>query len=992
MTSSAASGLVVERPARPDDAGDRAPGEPASQDLGDHESGDDVFVGRRSELAVLGAAWAAARSGRPGLVWVQGPAGCGKTALLTRATARARDAVVLSADGAEDEAHLPYGLVDQLSAQLPAGAPGTGRTGARHADPLAAGAELLTAIGALPGPDPVLLVLDDLQWADRPSVGALLFLVRRLRHDRVLVLAAARPGEADGPAPDPRWERLLGPGRGRRLPLDGLAPAEISDLAAALGRPLGSTGTADRLRRHTGGHPLHTRTLLEELTPEELARTGQVLPAPRSFAALVAARLARAAPATEELVVAAAVLGPTCPLGLAAALAGAGTGSPVSAALDGAAALGLLRAQDGSAPVRIAFTHPLVRAAVHGDLPAARRRALHARAARLTTGREALLHRVAAADGTDAGLADELEVLAADPVAVPSGGEAADLLHAAADLTPCPAGRERRTLDAVRRLLDGGEIARAVAGEAGVEQCTPGPARDRLLGELALLTGRFARARVLLDTPGPGGVPGSGSVPGPGSIPGPGSGPGPSGGPRPGPGGGPGSGSVPGPGPGDADAADRDARLALLDVLEGAPERAVVRGGAALAAGPAPGGRRLAGAAVLLGLAATGRAGAAQDLLERLARPGTGAPATPPDALVARGVLAALAADDATAAAQLDEAVRRARAGEPVRGLALALAFRADAHDRLGEPGAGPEPACAAARDGGTPLAGALAHALAAEALAVRGQREQARAHLDEAAAGPDWWGATILLAVARAVLAGVEDDPDAMLRALAPLEDPRVASAADGLGLLAPRVLRTEALHACGRHTAAVAELAALDARLADRPPTRHGIDAARLHLLLAPPDTPLPTLMPPPLLSPAFPAPSGPAAPRAPLARARLDLEAGLRALATGSRRAGVDLLRAARDAFTALGADPYRSRCEAALHEAGLTPPDGDDALGLTPHERAVVALVVRGLTNREVAEHLFVTPRTVAYHLSNVYAKLGVTSRRRLREALPAVTTR
>lgn len=96
MTSSAASGLVVERPARPDDAGDRAPGhhDVGDHDSVDHDSGDDVFVGRRSELAVVGEAWAAARSGRPGLVWVQGPAGCGKTALLTRATARDRKSVV----------------------------------------------------------------------------------------------------------------------------------------------------------------------------------------------------------------------------------------------------------------------------------------------------------------------------------------------------------------------------------------------------------------------------------------------------------------------------------------------------------------------------------------------------------------------------------------------------------------------------------------------------------------------------------------------------------------------------------------------------------------------------------------------------------------------------------------------------------------------------------------------------------------------------------
>jgi DNA-binding CsgD family transcriptional regulator len=118
------------------------------------------------------------------------------------------------------------------------------------------------------------------------------------------------------------------------------------------------------------------------------------------------------------------------------------------------------------------------------------------------------------------------------------------------------------------------------------------------------------------------------------------------------------------------------------------------------------------------------------------------------------------------------------------------------------------------------------------------------------------------------------------------------------------------------------------------------------------------------------------------APLARARLETEIGRRLLASGERRAGVDLLRGARDTLARLGAAPWRARCEELLHDAGLTPTPTDGALGLTPHEEAVVALVARGLTNREVGRDLYITPRTVAYHLSNVYAKLGVTSRREL----------
>src|SRR3954464_11618993 len=96
-----------------------------------------------------------------------------------------------------------------------------------RADPLAVGADLLGALGAVPGEDPVLVVLDDLQWADPASVRVLVFALRRLRHDRVLVLAGVRgqggPGDDAGtPAGEAWWERLAGPGpAGARAPLRG---------------------------------------------------------------------------------------------------------------------------------------------------------------------------------------------------------------------------------------------------------------------------------------------------------------------------------------------------------------------------------------------------------------------------------------------------------------------------------------------------------------------------------------------------------------------------------------------------------------------------------------------------------------------------------------------------------------------------------------------------------------------------------------------------
>ncbi|MDD7931235.1 AAA family ATPase [Actinomycetospora straminea] len=905
-----------------------------------------VFVGRRDALAVVDAAYEAARAGRPGIVWVEGEAGAGKTAFLARATAGRRAAAVLTATGDAGESGLAHGLLDQVVAGLPPELvdrfPLLRGDRAPRADPLAVGADLLGALGAVPGEDPVLVVLDDLQWADPASVRALVFALRRLRHDRVLVLAGLRhpaggPGDVDDPAPtDAWWERLPATGESvHRVRLEGLDPGELSELAAALDRPLGSIGAADRLWRHTRGHPLHARTLIEELPPEVLAGTADVLPAPRSLPSVLLVRLARAAPATASLVVATAVLGESAPLALAAAVADL---DDPSDALDEAVGLGLLEELPGGPPARIGFVHPLVRAAVRGDLPPARRRAVHAAAARRLTGRAALAHRVAAAAGPDPALAAEIEELVATPGAALAGADAADLLRAAADLSTEPVDRERRLLAATSRLVADGEIARAVALEEAVTGCGPGPWRAAVLGQLALFTGRFGVAREWFAAA-------AATEPGdPGEER-----------------------------PGDRARAGAAAHLAVLQLLQGDPERAVATAAGALAHHARGDDVRLpAGFALVVGLAVAGRGADARAVLDRASDPDGGPPRV--DALLVRGVLATLAGDDAAAAADLDEAVRRARAGEPVRGLAIALAFRPAVLDRVGVPDGvveGFELAVTLARDGGTALPGALAHAFAAEALALRGRADEARAHLAAAAAsGPRWWGRDLYGAIAAARLAEVADDPAAVLEALAPARDPAVRALADGLGLLAPRVLETEALHALGRADEAAAALAALEERAGDTA-GRYRVDVARLRLVLVPGE-PVPRSV----------AEAGLDGIVAPHALARLETEIGRRLLAAGERRAGVDVLRGARDTLARLGAAPWRARCEELLHAAGLTPSGGDDSLGLTPHEEAVVALVARGLTNREIGRDLYITPRTVAYHLSNVYAKLGVTSRREL----------
>jgi ATP/maltotriose-dependent transcriptional regulator MalT len=109
----------------------------------------------------------------------------------------------------------------------------------------------------------------------------------------------------------------------------------------------------------------------------------------------------------------------------------------------------------------------------------------------------------------------------------------------------------------------------------------------------------------------------------------------------------------------------------------------------------------------------------------------------------------------------------------------------------------------------------------------------------------------------------------------------------------------------------------------------------------------------------------------------------------LARGDRGAARDQLEAALTAFAR--AVPYEVRVRRDLERLGAAAPTMPVPRGvseLTEREREVVALVARGMTNREVASELYVTDKAVEYHLGNVYAKLGIRSRRRLRELVPA----
>ena len=291
--------------------------------------------------------------------------------------------MVLQAGGDEDESLLSYGVVDQLDPDA-ATDPGD--------DPMAVGARLLDLFDRLQADDRVVvLVLDDLQWADRPSLRAVLFALRRLRADKVLIVVSARSGALA----DAGWARFVGgDSRVMRVRLGGLEAGDLTELAAALGLGQLSHRGACRLAAHTGGHALYCRALLYEMGVAALNEKDEGLPAPKALSSVILAHVTTQSTATQAFLAAASVLGhhaSRATIASVAQLSGAGDEA------DEAVASGLLEA--GQIPTELGFPHPLYRAAIYDDLSPAVRRGLHARAAAVVAGGQRLAHRVAAAVG-----------------------------------------------------------------------------------------------------------------------------------------------------------------------------------------------------------------------------------------------------------------------------------------------------------------------------------------------------------------------------------------------------------------------------------------------------------------------------------------------------------------------------------------------------------------------------------------------------------------
>ncbi|MFB4273855.1 LuxR C-terminal-related transcriptional regulator [Nonomuraea sp. MTCD27] len=452
-----------------------------------------MYVGRTEELALLRAELRAAGGGSARRVAVEGPEGIGKTAFIHHALGGEAGVRVLAVSGEESERELRLGVMRELmreAALLGLGA--AERPAAGEPDACVAGQAACDLVAGLPAGEVLAVVVDDAQWADRASLRALSYVLRRVRAGRVLVLVACRD-LADPWLPEGLRRLLTGDGT-LRIALGGLSAAELAELATGpeLGVTLGEAAAA-RLRRHTLGSPLHARALLAALPPAVLDDDSARLPAPGTYQRPFARRLHACAPPARRLVAACAVLGGNCPLHVAAAVA-TGIDEPLNA-LEEAVAAGLLRELPGRL---VDLPEPLARAAAYDGIGAGARARMHLAASRLTEDDGAALrHRAAAAGGPDEPLAEELARFAAKAAQHGLWQEAAAHLDLAAGLTESTARRDELRTAVLEHVLIGGDVLRA-SRLAAARNADPRPVRRYVLGRLALAAGRFEEASELL--------------------------------------------------------------------------------------------------------------------------------------------------------------------------------------------------------------------------------------------------------------------------------------------------------------------------------------------------------------------------------------------------------------------------------------------------------------------------------------------------------------
>jgi DNA-binding CsgD family transcriptional regulator len=909
-----------------------------------------MLVGREAERAMIGELIERARAGKAGTLVLSGDAGIGKTALLEYAMELAEGMTVVRALGVETEAELEFSALHELCRPLLDVLPeiperqadalrgALGLDAVEVGDRFTIGAATLSLLAAAAEQQPLLVAVDDAQWLDRSSSDALVFAARRLEADRSCLLFACRTGE----------ERTFVVPGARSLELSGLPEDAAAQL---LGPEPVAPAVAEVLVRATEGNPLALIEISRLLSAAQLAGR-EPLPDPVPAGTTIERALMKRVEALPEETRRALLLASTsASLGVeTVGLALACVGLDVTA-LEPAEDAGLLLVAQG----KLTFRHPLVRSALyHGAAPSERRAAHRAFADALVGAErpeERAWHVATAALGPDEEVAAALERAAAEAIRRSGYAAAARALERAADLSPDDDARLRRLTEAAEAAWEAGRTDQALTLlQEPLARCDEPRLRSRILHlryQIERLSGSVLEALEQL-----------------------------------------------------AAAAELVAELdphqsvaILVDASEAAIYGAELEAGLAAAErarelAPPDGGAEDILADLVLGESLL-YAGLVNEGDERITRAANALERHPtlrssPRMLTRLALDLTTAERNAEARAAAARAVSLARAQGAVGALSYALDAMAwsDAHT-----GRWQEAYAAAAEGSGlareTGQANTLVYTLCELAWieAGRGQEEPCRAHAEEALALTHANGLRFATMYAHCALALLDLGLGRLGDAVTRLRDvnrqtAEIPYSRDSFPL--PDLI--EALVRLDRATEAQE---ALDPQL-EHPGAFTGVGRltdrwgapllARCRGLVAGEGFE-------PLFEEAL---ALHAAVADDFELARTHLCYGERLRRVGKRIQARDQLRAALELFDRLGARPWSERAGQELKASGETVRRREswEAEELTPQELQIALQVAEGKTNKEVGAALFLSPKTVEYHLTHVYRKLDLSSRAEL----------
>ena len=466
-----------------------------------------AIVGREAELETVRRFLAAGTGTRA--LFLYGAAGIGKSSIWQQALTEAASSgyAVVSTRPTEAEARLPFaGLVDLLSDLLDEVDPDLPAPQRRALDrallrstgdeqppePLAVSLAALGLIRAAADRGPLVIGIDDVPWLDQSTAAVLEFLMRRLDDEPIAVVAAERTSERTAL---PAVIAALAPDRVTALAVEPLSNADTDRLLSeSLGIHL-APSAAKRVHHIAAGNPFYAVELGRALQRRGLTGAEGELPLPDTLSGVVRDRLdSLSAAATDVVVYASGLSQPTTDM-IAAAL-GAET---ARVGLSEAQVAGIL-ADDGGT---VRFSHPLLAAEAYTGLDDVERRALHRQLATVVSEQEEhARHLALAAEGPDEDVAAALEQAAGRAHARGAPDAAADLAERAIALTPDDgSARLQRSVGAAQYRLLAGEPTRArELLEAALTDAPDGDPRAQVLvrlGQAESLLGEWAAAEEL---------------------------------------------------------------------------------------------------------------------------------------------------------------------------------------------------------------------------------------------------------------------------------------------------------------------------------------------------------------------------------------------------------------------------------------------------------------------------------------------------------------